>query len=45
MSNDVTNMMLKDSKYLLDNVDITTIAVECVNLKQKEDEIAELDSK
>jgi len=43
MSNDVTNMMLKDSKDLLDNVEITTIAVECVKLKQKEDEIASLE--
>jgi uncharacterized protein YdaT len=43
MSNEVTNMMLKDSKDLLDNVEITTIAAECVKLKQKEDEIAELE--
>ena len=37
MSNEVTNMMLNDSKDLLDNVEITTIAAECVKLKQKED--------
>ena len=43
MSNEVNNMMLKDSKDLLDNVEITTIAAECVKLKQKEDEIAALE--
>ena len=43
MTDDVKNMMLNDSKDLLDNVEITTIAVECVKLKQKEDEIAELE--
>ena len=43
MSNDVQNMMLKDSKDLLDNVEITTIAAECVKLKAKEDEIATLE--
>ena len=43
MSNEVNNMMLKDSKDLLDNVEITTIAAECVKLKQKEDEIASLE--
>ena len=32
--------MLKDSKDLLDNVEVTTVAQECVKLKQKEDEIA-----
>ena len=30
MSNEVTNMMLNDSKDLLDSVEITTIAAECV---------------
>jgi len=45
MSNEVTNMMLNDSKDLLDNVEITTIAAECVKLKQKEDEIADLEEK
>ena len=44
MSNEVNNMMLKDSKDLLDNVEITTIAAECVKLKAKEDEIAYLKS-
>ena len=43
MSNEVTNMMLKDSKDLLDSVEITTIAAECVKLKEKEDEIATLE--
>jgi len=43
MSNDVQNMMLNDSKDLLDNVEITTIAAECVKLKAKEDEIAALE--
>ena len=43
MTNDVQNMMLNDSKDLLDNVEITTIAAECVKLKQKEDEIASLE--
>jgi len=43
MSNEVNNMMLKDSKDLLDNVEITTIAAECVKLKAKEDEIALLE--
>ena len=43
MSNEVTNMMLNDSKDLLDNVEITTIAAECVKLKHKEDEIAALE--
>jgi len=40
---DVREEMLRDSKDLLDNVEITTIAAECVKLKQKEDEIAELE--
>ena len=35
MSNEVQNMMLNDSKDLLDNVEITTIAAECVKLKAK----------
>ena len=42
---DVREEMLKDSTDLLDNVEVTTIAQECVNLKQKEDEIAELEDK
>ena len=40
---EINDMMLKDSKDLLDNVEITTIAAECVKLKQKEDEIAALE--
>jgi len=43
MSNDVNDMMLQDSSDLLDNVEITDIASECVKLKQKEDEIASLE--
>ena len=39
----VRDEMLKDSKDLLDNVEVTTVAQECVKLKQKEDEIAELE--
>ena len=41
MSEDVRDMMLEDSKDLLDNVEVNTIAAECVNLKKKEDEIAD----
>ena len=40
---EVNDMMLNDSKDLLDNVEITTIAAECVKLKQKEDEISALE--
>jgi hypothetical protein len=43
MSNDMTNRMLKDSKDLLDDIEITDIASECVKLKQKEDEIAQIE--
>ncbi len=43
MSDDLRNMMLKDSKDLLDNVEVNTIAAECVKLKKKEDEIFELE--
>ena len=39
----VRDMMLNDSTDLLDNVEITTIAAECIKLKQKEDEIAALE--
>ena len=35
MSNEVNDMMLKDSKDLLDNIEVNTIAAECVNLKTK----------
>ena len=37
------NEMLNDSKDFLDSVEVTTIAQECVKLKQKEDEIAALE--
>ena len=40
---DVREEMLKDSKDLLDNVEVTTVAQECVKLKEKEDEIAALE--
>ena len=39
----VREEMLKDSTDLLDNVEVTTIAQECVKLKAKEDEIAKLE--
>ena len=35
MSNEVTNMMLEDSTDFLDNIEISTIAAECINLKKK----------
>ena len=34
---DVKNMMLEDTKDMLDNIEITDIAQQCVLLKQKED--------
>ena len=40
---EVRNMMLEDSKDLLDNVEVTTVADECVKLKKIEDEIANLE--
>jgi hypothetical protein len=43
--NDVKNMMLEDTKDMLDNIEITDIAQQCVKLKEKEDEIAELEDK
>ena len=39
MSDDVKNMMLEDSTDLLDNVEVTTIAVECQKLKALQDDI------
>ena len=42
---DVKNMMLEDTKDMLDNIEITDIAQQCVKLKEKEDEIAELEDK
>ncbi len=40
---EVNDMMLNDSKDLLDNVEVSTVAQECVKLKNKEDEIAALE--
>ena len=40
---DVREEMIKDSTDLLDNVEVTTVADECVKLKQKEDEIAAIE--
>jgi len=45
MSNDVTNMMLQDSKDLLDNVEVSEISVECQKLKTLEDEIVTAEEK
>ena len=42
---DVKNMMLEDTKDMLDNIEITDIAKQCVLLKEKEDEISELEDK
>ena len=42
---DVRSEMLKDTSDMLDNVDITDIAQQCIKLKEKEDEIAELEDK
>lgn len=42
---DINKMMLEDTKDMLDNIEITDIAQQCVMLKQKEDEIAELEDK
>jgi hypothetical protein len=39
MSNEVNDMMLNDSKDLLDNVETTQISEECKRLKNIEDEI------
>ncbi len=39
MSDDVKSMMLEDSTDLLDNVEVTTIAVECQKLKNLQDDI------
>ena len=41
----VSEMMLEDTKDMLDNIEITDIAQQCVKLKEKEDEIAELEDK
>ena len=42
---EVKNMMLEDSKDMLDNVEITDIATQCQLLKDKEDEISDLEDK
>ena len=39
MTDEVKNMMLEDSKDLLDNVDVTNLADECQKLKDLEDMI------
>jgi hypothetical protein len=42
---DVRKMMLEDSKDMLDEIEVTDIAEQCVLLKKKEDEVAELEEK
>ena len=42
---DVRSEMLKDTSDMLDNVEITDIAEQCVLLKKKEDEVAALEEK
>ena len=42
---DVRSEMLKDTSDMLDNVEVTDIAQQCIKLKEKEDEIAELEDK
>ena len=42
---DVRSEMLKDTSDMLDNVEVTDIAQQCVLLKEKEDQIAELEDK
>ena len=42
---EVKNMMLEDSKDMLDNIEITDIAQQCVKLKKVEDDIEELEEK
>ena len=39
----ITDEMLNDSKDFLDSVEVTTIALECKKLKQKEDEVEALE--
>ena len=39
----IQDEMLKDSKDLLDNEEVTTIAQECVRLKKKKDELVHLE--
>ena len=40
---DIRDEMINDSKDFLDNVEVTTIAEECVNLKKIEDDIAAIE--
>ena len=42
---DVKNMMLEDTKDMLDNIEITDIAQQCIKLKKVEDDIEELEEK
>jgi len=42
---DVRSEMLKDTKDMLDEIEVTDIAEQCVLLKKKEDEVAELEEK
>ena len=44
MTDEVKNMMLEDSKDLLDNVDVTNLAEECQKLKDLEDMIKSADN-
>ena len=39
----IQDEMLNDSKDFLDSVEVTTIAMECKKLKEKEDEVAALE--
>ena len=41
----VREEMLKDTKDMLDEIEVTDIAEQCVLLKKKEDEVAELEEK
>ena len=43
MGNNINDMMMEDSNDLLDSVEVTTIAAECIKLKEKEDKIAALE--
>ena len=45
MMSEVKNMMLEDTTDMLDNIEITDIAQQCVKLKEKEYEVAELEEK
>ena len=43
MGSNINDMMMEDSNDLLDSVEVTTIAAECIKLKEKEDRIAALE--